>query len=363
MKKCILAMGVLCLMLFSCKESDKPIMTIDQVNESWQTVPIKGVKTADVKAMIAAFHKQWPSESVATWIKDVELPEDDRQFISEYDPQHGYMAFAEGSDDSDSQEMSARVWQRSNGHQLLTIAFSQPSTKVKSFVACYDYDPAKKTLTPDPEVFTPYADPFTNKVVGYSFEPEGTGMVANEYFFHWWTALRHVYEWDGMKFLGPETEFDGVADIMDEFDQNYMTYEMGDFTKYALIDIDEDGEPELWLSTEDEEYQTVLSIVEGQVKMIAGKDYKRNLIFYKGVVGDTGGCGTGCYYVQYTKLKNSAPELHFEDMESYNFETDGVDDEYMLNGEPITLEEGKAIFDSFGEVIEEMEVNWRPLKM
>ena len=362
MKKCILMMGILCLMMFSCKESEKPIMTLDQVNEAWQTVPIKGVKTADVKAMVAAFHKQWPTESVASWLKDIELPEDNRQFISEYDPQHGYMGFAEGSDDSDSQWMGARLWQRTNGHQLLSITFSQSSSEVKSFVACYDYDPAKKTLTPDPEAFTPCVLTFGNVEIGYEVHPEVDEMEAYEYFFNWWGALRHVYEWDGMRFEGPVTEFEGINTILEEFNQNYMTYEMGDFSKYALIDVDEDGEPELWLSTENEEYQAVLSIVEGEIKMIAGKDYKRNLLFHKNIVGDAGGCGTGCFYAHYTKLLNSAVEFEFEDMQSYNFKTDDMDHQYAKNDELLTQEEGEALFDSFGDVLEAPEVTWRPFR-
>ena len=111
-------------------------------------------------------------------------------------------------------------------------------------------------------------------------------MVVNEYFMNWWTAIRHVYSWDGMKPCNPVAEFAMFDEAVEKYVNNYEIYEMGDFSKYALIDIDEDGEPELWLSTDDEEYQAVLSIVEGKLTLVAGKDYKRHLIFCKGVVGD-----------------------------------------------------------------------------
>lgn len=361
MKKCLLMLGFLALMFVSCKESEKPIMTLDQVHDAWQTVAIKKVKTADVMGMVQAFQKQWPTQSVTALLKDLELPEDQRQYISEYEPQNGFMSFAEGGDDQDSESMQARIWPRSNGHQLFGINFFQPSSQSRSFVAFYDFDPSNNTLTPALDVFTPYVDSYSNKELSYSFYSQSDEMLANEYFFHWWAALRHIYSWDGMKFTGPEMEYEGISSIMDEFDEDYMTYEMGEFSKYALLDIDEDGEPELILSTENEEYQAVLSIVEAEVKLIAGADFKRHLIFYKGVVGDAGGCGTGCFYSHYTKLKNSAPEFELGDMGLYNFETDEVDDEFNLNGEELTYDEGQAIFESFGEPYDP-EFEWHPIR-
>ena len=163
-----------------------------------------------------------------------------------------------------------------------------------------------------------------------------------------------------MNFTEPEVVFEGMYEIMDEYYDLYMTYEMGDFSKYALIDIDEDGEPEIWLSTEDEEYQVVLSVVNGEVNILAGKDFKRSLFFYKGIVGDAGGCGTGCYYVQYTQVKNSAPGFVLTNMQLFNYETEGVDDEYYKDGESLTNEEGDALIESFGEPVEP-EIEWHKL--
>ena len=361
MKKCFLIAGVLCLFMLSCKEVEKPIMSIDQVNESWQTTPIKGVKSADVLEMVTAFQKQWPTESVAALLKDYKLPEDEQRFISMYDKENNFMSFAEGSDDKDSEEMEARVWQRSNGHQLFGIAFSRPSTKVMTFVAFYDYDPATKTMTPEADVFSPYTATYSNSELGYSIYPESNDLVAYEYFFNWWGGLRHVYTWDGMKFKAPETEFEGSTTMMNEYVEQFDPYEMDEFSKYALMDIDGDGEPELIVSSDNEENQAVYSIVEGEIKLIAGTDFKRHLIFYNGVVGDAGGCGTGCFYSHYTKLKNSAPEFELENMQLYNFEIDDLEDQYSKGGELLTIDEGQEIFDSFGEPFEP-EIQWLPIK-
>ena len=357
--KTLLFVALLGLVMVACKQ-EKPIMTIDQVNEQWQTATIKKVQSDDVIDMVKAFQKQWPTNCVAMYLEDVKLPEAEQQYLSFYDPENNYAMFAEGSDDWDAEGMEAKIWERTNGHKLFAIAFDQYSSDVKAFVAFFDYDPAKKTLTPEtclPNSFTPSG---YNAIVGYLLPQYGELIEVNEYFWNWWYPLRHFYEWDGMNFTEPEVVFEGMDEIMDEFYDDYMTYEMDDFSKYALIDIDEDGEPEIWLSTEDEEYQVVLSVVEGEVKILAGQDFKRSLFFYKGVVGDAGGCGTGCYYVQYTILKNSAPESSLNNMQSYNFETDGVDDEYYKDGEAITNEEGDALIESFGEPVEP-QVEWHRL--
>ena len=359
-KRIFLLIGLLSLMMIACKENAKPIMTIDQVNEQWQTATIKGVKSADVMDMVLAFQKQWPTHSVAMLLEDLKLPVDEQQYISVYDPENDYLSFAEGSDDQDAERMEAHVWQRSNGHQLFGITFDQFSSDVKSFLAFYDYDPKQQTLVPE----TSLADLFTpseyNVSVSYNLPQYGDLIQVNEFIQNWWMPLVHYYEWNGMKPCCPESAFDGMYDIINQFDEEYMTYEMDDFSKYALIDIDEDGEPEIWLSTKDEEYQAVLSVVEGQVKLLAGKDYKLSLLFYKGVVGNAGGCGTGCFYAQYTKLKDSAPEFILVDMQLYDFEKDEIGDEYEINGEQLTNDEGDAIIKSFGELVEP-QVEWHHL--
>lgn len=356
--KVFLLMVLSGLLMVACKEQNKPIMTIDQVHEQWQNANIKGVKSDDVMDMVMAFHKQWPTRSVAMLLEDLKRPE--QNYISVYDPDNAFISFAEGSDDPDSQSMQAHSWKRSNGHQLFAITFDQFSSDVKDFVAFFDYDPSKKTLVPEKSLDNLFTPSGYNVIVGYNLPQYGDLLEVNEYFWNWWMPLKHYYEWDGMNPTNPQVVFGGIDQIWDEFNEEYMTYEMDDFAKYALIDIDEDGEPEIWLSTEDEEYQVVLSVVEGEVKILAGKDFKRSLLFYKGVVGDAGGCGTGCFFVQYTKLKNSAPDFTLTNIQSFNFETEGLDDEYAKDGEALTNDEGDDLLKSFGEPIEP-QVEWKRL--
>ena len=335
--KTFLFVALLGLLMVACKQ-EKPIMTIDQVNEQWQTATIKKVQSDDVMDMVQAFQKQWPTQCVAMFLEDVKLPEEERQYLTVYDPNNAYIMFAEGSDDRDAEEMEAHWWQRTNGHKLFAITFDQFSSDVKAFVAFFDYDPAQKTLTPETNLVNLFTPSPYNVTVGYTLPQYGDLLEVNEYFWNWWWSLRHFYEWDGMNFTEPEVVFEGMNEIVDEF------YDAS----------------EIWLSTEDEEYQVVLSVVEGEVNILAGKDFKRSLIFYKGVAADAGGCGTGCYYVQYTQLKNSAPASLLTNMQLFNYETEGVDDEYYKDGEAITNEEGDALITSFGEPIEP-QVEWHRL--
>lgn len=358
MKKYLLFLFV-GLMMLSCQESDKPEMTIDQVNDSWQTTPIKKVKSADVMGMVKAFQKQWPTRMVAELMDDLKLPEENRDFISVYDEKNGFMSFNDPTDNPDAPSWAARVWNRSNGHQLFGINLFDPNSEKQNFLAFYDYDPATKTLTPEANPAMQFKSAYQDAEVWYEFYPENNELVVYEYFGNWYGALRHVYEWDGMNFTGPVTEFEGVSSMFDEFNARYDVYEMGDFTKYTLFDVDKDGQPELWLSTEDEEYQVVMSVVEGEIKILAGNDYKRHMIFHDSVIGDAGGCGTGCYYVHYVKLKNSKPEFEFADMQSYNFKKDDMEHEYSKDDVLLTEQEGEDILESFGESYDP-EVEWHP---
>jgi hypothetical protein len=362
MKKCFLIAGVLCLFMLSCKESEKPIMIVDEIFDAWQTTPIKKVSSADVMGMIQAFQKQWPTRCVGALLEDLKLPENEQDFISMYDPQYNYMSFSSGNDSPDDESLQARVWQRSNGHQLFGINIFEPNTEKQSLFAFYDYDPSSKTMTPEIIPAMKFTSDYPDAEVWYEIYPEPNEIAVYEYFGQWWGGLRHVYSWDGMNFTEPVTEFEGISTILDKYHENYDFYDDESFSKYALFDVDKDGMPELVLSNHNDECQVVVSIVEGEIHLLASTDFKRHLIFHKeGVVGDAGGCGTGCFYAHYTKLLNSVPEFEFGDMQSYNFETDKMEDEYNKDGELLTLDEGQEIFDSFGEVYD-AELVWRPFR-
>ena len=118
-----------------------------------------------------------------------------------------------------------------------------------------------------------FASDYPDAEIWYEIYPEPNEIAVYEYFSKWWTALRHVYSWDGMNFTKPVAEFEGITTIMELFNEDHDNTDPVVFSKYALIDINEDGMPELLLSDDSEECQTVASIVDGQITL-ADSDFE-----------------------------------------------------------------------------------------
>ena len=358
MKKLSIVLFLSVLALASCT---KAIQTIDQVHEQWPSKTIKAPKNANIVQLVEAFNKALPTYSVGQYLKEAQLPEVEQQFIVITELNNGSLSFAEGSDDQSSESMKAHVWNRNDGHQLLVIVFDQMSSQVGTFAAFYDYDPNKGVLKPEASPIAGFTPSYPNAMVGIRLPEEGSDLVVTEYFMNWWSSIDHVYAWNGKSFGQPEVDIYILDQVQRQEDYDSYFTSSDPPVKYALIDIDGDDEPELWLASENEECQEVFSVVEGKPYYLAGTDFRRSLCFYDGVVGDVGGCGTGCYYTYYTKLKNSIPEFCMSCIQSnyYDMDTDQQVDvsEYFKNGEKISVEEGESIHASFGEP-KEVTPNW-----
>lgn len=335
------------------------LLTIDEVCDMW---PSKTFKSADgdILSLVEAFNQAMHTYSVTTFLRDAKLPEDQQEYLDFIDMDNGYVGFAEGSDDKDSESMQARVWKRDNGHQLLAVSLSQPSSKQVAFAAFYDYDPATQTLSPEYDYLKYFKISFDNSLFSISLPQEGNDIVVSEYFMNWWTSIKHTYVWDGnapSQRVTTLEELESMEALYNEMMDSGLDHP---FAQYDLLDIDEDGEPELILSDDKEENQCVFSIVQGKTTLLAASDYKRHLMFFKGVVGDAGGCGTGCYYSRYSVLQNSALLSTLAEMKLFNMETEEMDSEFELDENPITVDEGNAKLQSFGEPVEPV-FDWRPL--
>jgi hypothetical protein len=197
------------LLLLSCGNNTQKVETtpteshdllnLDQVCRMW---PNKTFKSADrdILSLVEAFNQAMPTYSVTTFLRDAKLPEDQQEYIDMIDMANGYVGFSEGSDDKESESMQARVWKRDNGHQLLAVCLSQPSSAEVAFVAFYDYDPATETMTPEASP----ADTFkpTHESYSYNLPPKGKDFIITEYLLEEEdTSLQHVYTWDGQNLV------------------------------------------------------------------------------------------------------------------------------------------------------------------
>lgn len=336
-------------------------LTIDQVYDRWQKSTMK-CSDGTIMGLVKAFNSMLPTYSVSEFLREAELPEAKRNFIIDIDSHNGYVSFAEGSDDASSESMMACVWRRSNGHRLFAIAFDQRSSKQQAFAAFYDFDPKNGTLSPNYDYLKYFKLSFGNSIFGIRLPKEGKDIVITEYFMNWWMGLRHIYKWDGNGLFWDRTEIDNIDTMSYQYRDTYYSDSKQPFEKYDLIDIDGDGEPELWLSSDNEESQAVYSISQGKITLLAGKDFKRHPFFYRNVAGDAGGCGTGCFYIQYNVMEKSMVKERLTNMQSYNMETDNLDDEFELNGKAISKSKGQSMVKAFGKTLEH-EGDWRPLKI
>lgn len=336
-------------------------LTIDQVYDRWGKHTLKS-SDAKVTSFVKAFNSVLPTYSATEFLREAALPEAKRNFLVTVNNKVGYASFAEGSDDRSSESMTARVWNRPDGHKLFAIVFSQLTSKQQTFALFYDYNPANGSLTPDYDYLKYFKVSSGNSLFSINLPTEGNNLVVREYFMNWWMGLQHIYKWNGNGLFWDRTEIDNIDTMCYQYRDTYYSDSEQPFEKYDLIDLDGDGEPELWLSSDNEESQAVYSICQGKIKLLAGKDFKRHPFFYRNVAGDAGGCGTGCFYTQYNVLEKSMVKERLTNMQSYNMETDNLDDEFELNGKAISISKGQSMVKAFGKPVEH-QPDWRPLKI
>lgn len=339
-------------------------ISIDNLYSQWQLQNIPASKSGGILDLVGSFNLQYPTYSGSEFLKDVDRPESERQWLITLDRPNGFASFAEGSDDASSESMQACVWKRSNGHKLFAISFEQQSSKVKAFTAFYDLDPSTGILKPEKSLAKLFTPNNPKGIVHISLPQHGKDMKVTEYYINAMFGITHIYPWDGMKPGRERVEIENIDKMWEEFCDQAMMDGEHPVARYALIDIDRDGSPELMLGSESDDYQAVFALYDGKYKMIAAKDYKRSLSFYPPkAVGSAGGCGTGCFYITWTLLENSRPRRLIENQQEYNFEKDEMVDHYSLDGrEVVYAHEGDRLVESFGKPVD-INPDWRKLRV
>ncbi|MBO4810737.1 MAG: hypothetical protein J5552_04145 [Prevotella sp.] len=138
------------------------------------------------------------------------------------------------------------------------------------------------------------------------------------------------------------------------------------FVEYALIDIDGDGRPEVWVrGDEGQDYQGVFAIAGDSAILLADADVRSEIMLYKNAVGYDGYYGDGKVMSGATVVKNSRPaESYYEDYQFNIFseEQETLDETYYLNGKLSTAEECKAFREQLGDTIAAPALQWHPVK-
>lgn len=352
MKKVLtsLVFCMLCLASFA-----QQYVTIDQIRAGWAKRTITGVKDGNILTLVTAFNKTWHTRPATELLKHPVTTEDGDAYNIVVDRPNGYVSAYELGDDGESFE--ACVWKRNNGHKLFAFVFQRMyGLSTHQVILFYDYDPAAQKLTPEQNELTRYTPSFNHKngvsglVLTFHLPQHGKDVIVKEYLMNWYSSIEHVFEWDGTNHHFARTNIENFKAIRDPYDEIYGSdYENTDFTKYMLYDFDKDGEPELWLSSDNEDYQAIYSMMEGKIDMLAATYYKTSFIFYPTAIGTAGSCGTGCFAAQYTILKNSKGIHTFEDNQEWNFQKDAMDHTYTLDGKELSQKAGEQYLENLGK--------------
>lgn len=347
--------------LFTLTVQAQKTMPIEQVGKQWTTQNIKvGTRgKANVLQLTEAFQKTWPTYSGKELLDFAKknLTEDDYGGII-VDKKNGFVQYTEGWPDAENDESyMACYWNRSNGHGLFAVNLHRFTPKEYDVLCFYDYDPNTGVLTPEKSMNNFFKPSFPGYRYRVFLPRNGKNMEIEEFFG--WLTIKHTYQWDGMRPSAPKTELDHNDMLQTVYHEHYFSSD--DLTQYALIDIDNDGVPELWMQSDDGESQAVYA-VGLTCDLLGGQGGGRTLSFYRGAVCDAGPCGTLCMSSVYRYVENSAYQRSLIDQQEWDAANDTYGPStYTYNGEMLIEGEGERLILELGDQLTFMP-EWHPIQ-
>ena len=210
--KRVFLMAVMFVSVLTAMSQDKMFEScpLEVIEQGWKSKTIDNVINGSFGIMLDRFNRTWP-----TWTGDAicqtmekglskKVLDKETNLVVTIDAKNGYAEIMDGG--TDGAYMSACFWKRTNGHKLLAVRLGKPTDPFIDFVCFYDYDPAKKTLTPEPETLKGYRwvdrEPYTQLFcrlprVGKNVVVEDWGKDG---------PVEHTFTWDGMKFVFSKTQ-------------------------------------------------------------------------------------------------------------------------------------------------------------
>ena len=215
MKKAITLFISCWVLTFSAAAGDFDYLPLAAIDGSWmnECIPVDdGGQSPDVKQLLKAFHKAWPTEVVQSIIDtagDNSFYQHDEStmppgchgivYLDCEDFNWAYFRHVEGG----TQDVEARACLCDNGHTLFVITFAGTDGKVQPFYCFYDYDPASRMMTPEDPIYKALPNRmWENSTLRYhlGFEYDQTIIVEetsptgeNWYHNYVFTGMTHVY--------------------------------------------------------------------------------------------------------------------------------------------------------------------------
>lgn len=178
--------------------------SIEDIDADWATKPISNVANGNFATMLERFYQTWPTWMVRA-VRDTmkkgltkQVLDKDTELTVTVDQKNGFVSVGDGG--TDGEYMSACYWNRSNGHKLLAVLLGSPTDPCIEVLCTYDYDPAKKMLTPEPEILKGYRwhDRKAYSQIFCNLPRKGKEITVDD-----WSGddgpVRHTFKWDGMK--------------------------------------------------------------------------------------------------------------------------------------------------------------------
>lgn len=178
--------------------------SLEDIDAGWATKPISNVASGNFATMLERFYQTWPTWMVRavrnTMKKGLakQVLDKDTELTVTVDQKNGFVSVGDGG--TDGEYMSACYWNRSNGHKLLAVLLGSPTDPCIEVLCTYDYDPAKKMLTPEPEILKGYRwhDRKAYSQIFCNLPRKGKEITVDD-----WSGddgpVRHTFKWDGMK--------------------------------------------------------------------------------------------------------------------------------------------------------------------
>jgi len=178
--------------------------SLEDIDAGWATKPISNVANGNFATMLERFYQTWPTWMVRA-VRDTMKKGLTKQVLDKgteltvtVDQKNGFVSVGDGG--TDGEYMSACYWNRSNGHKLLAVLLGSPTDPCIEVLCTYDYDPAKKMLTPEPEILKGYRwhDRKAYSQIFCNLPRKGKEITVDD-----WSGddgpVRHTFKWDGMK--------------------------------------------------------------------------------------------------------------------------------------------------------------------
>lgn len=216
--------------------------SLEDIDKGWANKSISNVANGSFSTMLESFNQTWPTwmmgfvcdamkQGVTKKILDKET--DLTVFV---DTKNGFASVGDGG--TDGEYMSACYWNRSNGHKLLAVCLGKPTDPCLEIVCFYDYDAAKKQLTPEPDILKGYRwhDRKEFCQIFCQLPRKGKDIVVQD-----WHAddgpVRHIFTWNGMKPVYSKSESmaqDEEPDYSVEVDYKGAAPNVKDFVEAML---------------------------------------------------------------------------------------------------------------------------------